>query len=161
MTIWVNSIGTVRNNFECNIYVEVRLNTNTSHSVQNLQGQSGLFFVNLSILRQNSWFDKVSGLVSPSASIHFVGIYTSLSKLLRISSQTLWNCMSISLIRGWLIGLMASLIADWLAAIRSTMFKSSSLYPGPFKLPAKNTDSFATLHSPIYTASAVEFTTVA
>ncbi len=71
MTMRVNRIDIVKNNFKYNIDVVVKLNTNTPYLFQILQSQLGSFFVNLRILRKNSCFGKVSGLVSPSAIIFF------------------------------------------------------------------------------------------
>ena len=65
----------MKKDFKYNIDVEVKLNTNISHSVQNLQIPARLFFVNLNILRNDLYWDKVSGLVSPSAIISFMVIY--------------------------------------------------------------------------------------
>lgn len=73
--IRVNSVCTMKKDFKYNIDVEVKLNINISYSVQNLQIPARLFFVNLNILRKNLYWDKVSGLVSPSAIISFMVIY--------------------------------------------------------------------------------------
>lgn len=157
----VNSIGKVRNNFEYNIDIVMKINTNTPYSVWNLQNKLGLFVVNISIIRKNLCFSKVSGLVGPWVIICSVAIYNSLNTLPRITLQTLCNHKFIYLTWGWLTWWMASTIAAWLKALKSTVFKSRPSYLSFFKLPANNTNSFLLLHSPIYLALGVEFAAVA
>ncbi len=62
--------------------------------------------------------------------------------------------------RRWLAGLLASLIVAWLSARRRTVSTFNPSYTIPLKLPVKNTDYFTALHSPTYSALAVEVATI-
>lgn len=136
------------------------LHSNTPIQVAGGGASPWLFSASPSMKIKFSCFTKVKGLVSPSATIFEVSMYSSSSTASAISAQTLWYwismCFARGCARGWLTGLLASLIAAWLSAKRRTVSTSNPSYPIPFKLPAKNTDSFAALHSPTYSALAVE-----